>query len=184
MLDFFGCFFFCSLQLNLPSDLLQRVVNNLPELAGNCFRQFLACLHVWAGIGIMPGWYGMENVQKPEIGERNGKPNGKQPPVGQGKKWPKKGFQGVSHLLGHFCPCPAGGRFPFGFHFRLLAVFHAMPARHIWASNFDSPDLTHSLKMINTLTIFGRMVINLVERLPPYQENTAKFRAQTLNLSA
>ena len=30
-------------------------------------------------VGIRPGWHGIENGPKPEMG-RNGKPNGKQPP--------------------------------------------------------------------------------------------------------
>ena len=51
--------------------------------------------------------------------EKNGNRNGKQPQAGQGQKWQKKGPKM------EICPF----RFPFFFHFRLLAVFHAMPAR-------------------------------------------------------
>ena len=56
-----------------------------------------------------------------------------------GKKWAENGEENGNSLenpflAAIFCPCPAGGSFPFGFpcvpYFRLLAVFHAMPARH------------------------------------------------------
>ena len=56
------------------------------------------------------------------------------------KKWPENGKKKTENSLEHpfflamFCPCPAAGGFQFGFPFfsrlRLLAVFHAMPARH------------------------------------------------------
>ena len=74
---------------------------------------------------------------------KNGKPNGKEPLAGRGQKWQKKArkWRGSGKLPWKsnffatcFMPCPAGGSFRFGFpyfpHFRLLAVFHAMPARH------------------------------------------------------
>ena len=107
-------------------------------------------------VGILPGWYGMENGQKPEMKKKkNGSRNGKRPQAGQGQKWqkkkerPKNGFLRefsiILHffaIFGPFCPCPAWGRFPFRFpffffsYFRLLAVFHAIPARqdpNLWA---------------------------------------------------
>ena len=54
-----------------------------------------------------------------------------------GQKWTNNGKLPQKSIFcpffGHFCPCPAWGRFPFRFpfffHFRLLAVFHAIPAR-------------------------------------------------------
>ena len=73
--------------------------------------------------------------------KKNGNRNGKRPQAGQGqkwqKKWPKNGRIMENSLknpfFGHFCPFPAWGhfpfRFPFFFHFRFLAVFHAIPAR-------------------------------------------------------
>ena len=76
--------------------------------------------------------------KKMEIEMENG------PKLGRGKNGQKMAqkmdFEGVSHyfsifwpFFGHFCSCPAWGRFPFRFpfffHFRLLAVFHAIPAR-------------------------------------------------------
>ena len=77
---------------------------------------------------------------------------GKRPKAGNGKKqtktktkrgkWQKNGLKmekkwrklpQISMLCHFFAPCPAGGSFPFSFpffpHFRLLAVFHATPAR-------------------------------------------------------
>ena len=40
----------------------------------------------------------------------------------------------LKSILANFCPCPAEPSFLFGFsffpHFRVLAVFHAVPARH------------------------------------------------------
>ena len=82
------------------------------------------------GIGILPGWYGMENGQKPEmqIKMENG------PKLDRGKdgkkmaqKWKNNGKLPQNPF---FCLCPALGRFPFRFPFpALLAVFHAIPAR-------------------------------------------------------
>ena len=40
--------------------------------------------------GILPGWHGMANGQKPEMG-KNGNRNGKRPQAGQGRKWRKNG---------------------------------------------------------------------------------------------
>ena len=92
----------------------------------------------------MPGWYGMENGEKPEM-EEKGNRNGKRPQAGQGRKMAKKGakngFWGSFHyfsILGpfrfpFFAPVQLGAVFHFDsifFHFRLFAVFHAMPARH------------------------------------------------------
>ena len=79
----------------------------------------------------MPRWYGMENVQKPEMGKK-GNPNGKQPPAGQEQNMAKTGFSrelsifslhfwaifapvergAVSHLVFHFFPFPALAGFP------------------------------------------------------------------------
>ena len=70
----------------------------------------------------------MENGPKLDRGK-----NGKK----MAQKWKDNGKLPQKSIFGpifcHFCPCPAWGRFPcrfpFLFHFRLLAVFHAMPAR-------------------------------------------------------
>ena len=82
--------------------------------------------------GIMPGWHSMENGYKQKRGKK-GKPNGKQPPAGRGPKNVfSREFPFFHHFRASFCPCAAGGSFPFGFpffpHFQLLAVFHAMQA--------------------------------------------------------
>ena len=109
---------------------------------------FFRINYVW--FGILPGWYGMENGQKPEM-EKKWKSKWKTAPSWTGaktaKKWPKNGqimefsiiFQFLGHFFLPFCPCPARCRFPFRFpfffHFRLLAVFHAIPARqdpNVW----------------------------------------------------
>ena len=48
-----------------------------------------------AGIGILPGWYGMENGQKPEMEKKKWKAKWKTAPSWTGakmaKKWPKNG---------------------------------------------------------------------------------------------
>ena len=79
-------------------------------------------------------WKTAGNGKKREIKMENGPKldRGK-----NGKKWPKNGllrdFSIFLAIFCHFCPCPAWGRFPFRFpcffHFRRLAVFHAIPAR-------------------------------------------------------
>ena len=94
-------------------------------------------------LGIMPGLYGMENGQKPEMGKKNGKPNGKEASAGRGQKmaqnWEFRGSFPFSSIFERFLAIlapvhPAGGRFPLVFHvfphFRLLASFHAITARH------------------------------------------------------
>ena len=83
----------------------------------------------------MPGWYGMKHGQKPEM-EKNGNRNGKRPQAGQGQKWQKNGPKMANYgklpQKSIFWPF-FGAVFHFDFHFfdfRLLAVFHAIPARH------------------------------------------------------
>ena len=79
------------------------------------------------GLGILPGWYGMENSQKPGM-EKNGNRNGKRPQPGRGQKWQKNGpkmdfwgrFPLFFHfwaIFCHFWPRPAWGCFPFRFPF-------------------------------------------------------------------
>ena len=95
----------------------------------------------WDPAGLV--WHGKRpkarNGKKMEIEMENrpkldGGKNGKK----MAQKW---FFEGVFHYFSifgpffcHFCPRPAWGGFPFSishffFHFRLLAVFHAIPAR-------------------------------------------------------
>ena len=72
----------------------------------------------------MPGWYGTEKGQKPEMGKK-WKINGKEPPAGQGqkigpKKWAENGGKNgkrprKSNFWPFFCPFSARGSFPFGF---------------------------------------------------------------------
>ena len=75
----------------------------------------------WAGginfskdysIGILPGWHGMENGQKPEM-EKKGNRNGKRPQAGQGQKWPKNAqkcffFFSISGFWPFSMPCQPG----------------------------------------------------------------------------
>ena len=85
---------------------------------------------------IVPGWYGMENGQKTEMG-KSWKLNGKGGSAGQGQNIAKeRDFWGSfhvypfsDHFLGHFCPSAAGGRFPF-FPFLAFGRFpcHTSPA--------------------------------------------------------
>ena len=95
-------------------------------------------------IGILPGWYGMENGQKPEMGKKKWKSKWKTAPTWTGakmaKKWPKNGFLRAFSIifpfLGHFLPfLPPSRLGPFSIsisilfsHFRLLAV--SMPYQH------------------------------------------------------
>ena len=78
--------------------------------------------------GILPGWYGMENGQKPEMEKKMEIEMENDPKLERGKNGKKMAkewiFEGVFHyfsifgpFLGHFCPCPAWGRFPFRFPF-------------------------------------------------------------------
>ena len=64
------------------------------------------------GVGIMPGWHGMEERPKPH---RNGEKMENQMEnnlqVDRGRKWPSK----IHYFLDIFCPCPLGDCFPFGF---------------------------------------------------------------------
>ena len=86
---------------------------------------------------MMTGWHGMENGQKPEMEKKKKRNrNGKRPQAGQGQKWPKHGPKMEKSFFGHFLPfLPVSSLGPFSisisifFHFRLLAGFHAIPAR-------------------------------------------------------
>ena len=97
-------------------------------------------------VGILPGWYGIENGQKPEMEKKKKKmeiemENGSKLDGGKnGKKWPKNGKLHQKSIFGPFfaivAPVQLGAVFHFDFHFfflffhfRLLAVFHAIPAR-------------------------------------------------------
>ena len=99
-----------------------------------------------------------ENGQKPEMEKKKRKSKWKTAPSWTGakmaKKWPKMGFLRefsiIFSIFGlffcHCCPCPAWGHFPFRFpifffHFRLLAVFHAMPARQDPNAKLPNSDL-------------------------------------------
>ena len=82
-------------------------------------------------IGIMPGWYGMENGQRPEMGGTKKKPNGKEGSAGRGQK---NGFSRDFSIFLHFraiwftifCPFPSLGRFPC----HTSPVFKTIPSKN------------------------------------------------------
>ena len=129
---------------------------------------FLFLLLSLSNFGILPGWHGMENGQKPEMEKKNGNRNGKRSQAGGGQKWPKNGKIIENSLknpfLGHFfaifAPVQLGAVFHFDFHFFSISGF--------WP--FSTPCQPGGIpSQIQNIVILKRMAIRPKLHLPVVQ---------------
>ena len=106
----------------------------------------------------MPGWHGMENGQKPEMG-KEWKTNAKQPPGGQGRKMAKQRPENGEKMtelpresnFGPFFPLSTCPLFPFGFHFFPSSGF--WPCSMPYQPGMIPNHFIHSVKCIKMLTV-------------------------------